>query len=187
MSVFEIMKKCLTGINFKGRATRKEYIIFKIFQFVFGLLGLIFFVIPVMIVGYKTALASGSLPQGYNYPDININMQSLAIYCLISFLIFVPLSIWIGIANLCVSIKRLHDFNYSGWIYFAYIVILMSLTFIKDSHGISNSIGLLASFGEFIVLACIKGTDGANQFGVTENKVTAVEAAPAAPQEQENQ
>lgn len=173
MKYSEIIKNSLTNINFKGRVSRKEYIVFKIFQFLVGLLSIIFFLIPLLLLGYQASVSTGKLPP-LNF-DIPIDMNVLAIYCLIAFLIFVPVSIWVGISNLCISVKRLHDFNYSGWIYFAYIVVMMALTFVKDSHGITNLISTLACFAEFVIFACIKGTDGENQFDIKPNEIKNLE------------
>ncbi|MCR5261654.1 MAG: DUF805 domain-containing protein [Candidatus Gastranaerophilales bacterium] len=163
MKFWETVKKCMLNINFKGRNTRKEYIFFKIFQFLFGFLGFLFVFIPLIFLAVVLAGKSGSVPN-ISASDLPKNITVPAIYCALAFLIYLPLSIWVGIANLCVSVKRLHDLNYSGWIYLAYIIILMCLTFVKDQYGIASSIVVLATFAELIIFACLKGTDGANKF-----------------------
>lgn len=170
MNFWEYIKKSLMSITFKGRSTRKEYLIFKVFQFIFGLLTFIFLFIPIFLLGYKAAIVTNTVK---DLPDMPIDMIPLGIYCVISFLFFIPLSIWIGIANLCVSVRRLHDFNYSGWVYFAYIVIITSLTFVKDTYGIASAIVVIASLAEFVIFACLKGSDLPNRFdtAIDNNKI----------------
>lgn len=48
------------------------------------------------------------------------------------------------VASICISVKRLHDFNASGWWY----LLLMWFSWIS-----------------IIVLGCIKGTEGPNRYG----------------------
>ena len=168
MKFWKTVKKCLKEINFKGRDTRKDYIVFKVFQFVFGFLGMLFFIIPLMVFIYAVGVKTGALPE--TVKNVNINTTYWGIYCIIAFFIYLPLSIWIGIANLCVSVKRLHDFNISGWYYLGYIIILICLTFIKDQSGIASSIVTLAALAEFVIFACVKGTDGPNKFDIPEGE-----------------
>ncbi len=87
------------GFNFSGRARRKEYWMFILFNFLFSAVALS--LDTALGFNYESQLEDGTkLPYGYIY--------SLYTFCMI-------------IPSLAVTVRRLHDVNKSGW------YILMSL------------------------------------------------------------
>ena len=81
--------------DFKGRARRKEYWMFALFNFIF--------VIAAMIIDNIIGTTIGELPYGL-------------FYCLYILAIFLP--------GLAVLIRRLHDVGKSGWFYFITLIPL---------------------------------------------------------------
>ena len=82
--------------------------------------------------------------------DEGAGFNSLGTVALIVFgIIFLGLII----PMLSVTVRRIHDLGYSGWWYLAYI-ILSAIPYIGALVGIGG-----------LVVACLRGTQGPNQFG----------------------
>ena len=91
-----------------------------------------------------------------------------------SFLVFFNLMLFI--ATTALIIRRLHDFNISGWSYFFFNFFLMVITFyliIKDGS-IKKEVQMstetlifssLATVLQYLALFFIKGTPGPNKYG----------------------
>jgi uncharacterized membrane protein YhaH (DUF805 family) len=107
--------------NFSGRARRKEYWMFSLFNLIF----LIVAAILDNLLGTTFVLRGISIGYGY-------------IYIVYALFVFLP--------GLAVSVRRLHDVNKSGWLFF---IILIPL---------AGAIWLL-------VLLCTDSTPGLNKYG----------------------
>ena len=82
--------------NFNGRARRKEFWMFVLFNSIFG--------IAAMILDNVTGLAMGNLGYG-------------AIYIIYGLAVFIP--------GLAVAVRRLHDVGKSGWMYLICLIPLV--------------------------------------------------------------
>ena len=104
--------KCFDGIKFmfSGRARRKEYWMFQLFNFLIALLfSFLFFMF--LFPAVVASSASG---------DIKELMGGIALGGVIFlFILFVPFTIYYGyifpITSVAVSVRRLHDVGFSGW------------------------------------------------------------------------
>ena len=103
--------------NFSGRARRKEYWMFALFNFIF--------IIAAMLIDNLLGTTVGELPYG-------------VIYFLYVLAIFVP--------SLAVAVRRLHDVGKSGWMYFIALIpiigsIWLLVLFVTDSEVGTNKWG----------------------------------------------
>ena len=153
VSYFKSIKRTLFNISLKGRTNQRDYVTYKIFEYIFELITFLFFVIP-LIVGLFIIICGA----GERY--LLDNMPSKTdFFCMYAFfiapLIFIPLNIWFKLAGYCVSVRRLHDINMSGWFYFGFTVL-------------ACTVGCLFHFFLFlsvvIVLGCLKSVDENNMY-----------------------
>ena len=69
---------------------------------------------------------------------------------------FIPLLLFVlasFIPSIALAVRRIHDFDKSGWLYLLFIVVSMV-----------PILGIIASIG-WIVVMCLRGTQGDNRFG----------------------
>ena len=167
--------------NFSGRASRKEFWTFVLFNFIIGfIVGLLQFLIE--LVGLPFMLAFDMI---FN-PAIFITVPINIINFIWGLLIWIP--------SISISIRRLHDINRTGWWYLLplpfNIVFIISLIigiafFIgaEQSYSSSDADMFFAFGGVTIIVAIIfiifsvitnivllifyilKGTEGNNRFG----------------------
>lgn len=160
MGFWKNVKKTLTTISFKGRASRKEIIDFFLFNLLFGVISGLFFGFPLVraLVTISTA------------PSIKVGMDKLSstflIYMFIVGIILTILYIWLSIASITLNVRRFHDLGLSGWVYFAFIVVTAIITIAPEQYQTACTILSYAlGFGLFIYLASVKGSVNANKFG----------------------
>ena len=159
-TVLDYFKSCLTTdySNFKGRARRKEYWGYILFNF---LISSMISIIDKTIFGIRT---------GANFTDF-LTFNTLGVI-----LLFIP--------TMAVLVRRYHDTNRRGW--FAIIMSVLTLSFLvfplamqritqRVPAGISEdpiaiailvygALFLLGSLATLIV-ALMEGTHGSNRFG----------------------
>jgi uncharacterized membrane protein YhaH (DUF805 family) len=63
-----------------------------------------------------------------------------------------------GVASFAVTIRRLHDLNYSGWFLVLFYAVLVGAAVIN------KYLYLIVALG-WIVVMCLPGTTGANRYG----------------------
>ncbi len=129
-TVFDWFKKCIKNyVNIEGRAGRKE---FWSFLFVFLVVMIISEVILFLFI-----YSQGSSPS--TLISIIIWLFYLTLFCWLLFTIL-PL--------ICVSIRRLHDINLSGWWALLYFTVIGSLAllimFCIDTKPVNNKWGFPA-------------------------------------------
>ncbi|KMM63189.1 membrane protein [Bacillus glycinifermentans] len=122
--------------NFEGRARRKEYWMFHLFN---GIISFLLLILSLIIVGLFIAelLGEGSYQAGYvvGYGGGLLAYILILIYQLA---VFVP--------SLAVNVRRLHDIGKSGWwiliglIPFAGAIILL-IFYCQDSETTDNQYG----------------------------------------------
>ena len=132
-------------LSFTGRLNRQPYLLRNISIILANLVISFFFLICLSILGI----------------GLFLNLDPISIFTAIfstalgitMFIIFITLSLILTISQISLSIRRLHDLNYSGWWLLAIYVISMI--------PIIQFLGLIA----MILLFCIKGTTGTNKYG----------------------
>lgn len=173
MKFWQNVKNTLTNIKFKGRSCRKEYIHFTIFELLFSFIIGLFVFIPLFALIFKITVFSSSagavLPSKFNFNNAPL---ALYLYCIISIIIYALLNIWIFIASITLTVRRFHDLNYSGWVYFFIWLFSTIIPFVLKSENISRGISLILGLGLLIVQTCIKGTEGTNKYGESVIKIT---------------
>jgi uncharacterized membrane protein YhaH (DUF805 family) len=91
-----------------------------------------------------------------------------------SFLTFIGLILFIS--NLAITIRRLHDFNVSGWAYFflnCFFCIITIYLMVKDGSikketpisTVTSIFSYSTVILEYLILLLVKGTDGVNDYG----------------------
>ena len=106
--------------NFTGRARRKEYWMFALFQFIIGLL------LMAIIFSF-----------GFNAEDPTLNF-GVILYLLFALVSFLP--------GLAVAVRRLHDAGKSGWMYLIALIpfigaIWLLVLLVMDSQPGTNKWG----------------------------------------------
>ncbi|MCR5261833.1 MAG: DUF805 domain-containing protein [Candidatus Gastranaerophilales bacterium] len=154
MNYLMSIKNTLYNISLDGRADNREYIAYKVFEYVFEFINFFFYTLPIVFVLFAIIASAG---ETYLWNNPNTPAQHLFNYTLAASIVFIPLNIWIRLAGYCVSVRRLHDINQSGWIYFGLCVIACTFGIMFN---------FLIFFAAFIVLAIIKSYEGENQYGI---------------------
>lgn len=103
--------------DFSGRARRKEYWMFVLFNFIF--------ILAAMLLDNLLGTTLGELPYG-------------VIYILYALAVFIP--------SVAVAVRRLHDVGKSGWMYFIVLIPLIGsiwllVLFVSDSEAGANKWG----------------------------------------------
>lgn len=142
MTFSESVRTCLREkyVTFSGRASRSEYWWF----FLFFMIAYLALIVVMMVFGGGLAMLNpdpNNLGAGFGAVGI-IFMILIGVFVLAMLL-----------PSIAVAVRRLHDRNMSGWWYLGMIVA-----------SIIPVVGFLAGIA-FIVLMCLKGTDGPNKFG----------------------
>jgi len=137
MGFVEAVRTCLKlkFAIFQGRASRSEYWYFFLFYFLV--------VMGLALVGTLFVALLGGISGD---PTANPAV----------FIAFVPAGLAVLgliVPIIAVSVRRLHDRNMSGWWYLGFMVLSQI-----------PLVGVLISLG-FLVLTCLKGTEGPNRFG----------------------
>lgn len=134
--------------TFKGRARRKEYWMFILFNF---------------IIGVVLTILDNVLGLTYNYSEYSSGGTLSSLYNLF---VFIP--------ALAVTVRRLHDVNKSGWLIgimyigLAVFMLIMFTMIFAQSFGVMLIIPGLVMFGYGIylfVLTVTEGDSGPNQYG----------------------
>lgn len=140
--------------NFKGRARRKEYWMFTLFNIIFGLAAMVL---------------DRILGDTFKIPTTGVDTNYGFVYLAYSLFAFIP--------GLSVLVRRLHDIGKSSkillWVFLAYIVVAVIAGFLARSGGSNFSPLLLillmfAGLGFCIwllVLLCTDSTPGPNKWG----------------------
>lgn len=138
MNFPDALRICLRDkyATFQGRATRAEYWWFSLFYF--GAIAL--WIAIVVTFAEVVGLAS------------RVNATSSAPFIIIA-ATSIGLLIYLIIPFTCVTVRRFHDYNLSGWWYLGFI-----------AAGAIPVIGWAANLAVMVV-ACLKGTQGPNKFG----------------------
>ena len=137
MTFGQSIRTCLRYkyITFSGRASRSEYWWFNLFYW-------LVLVVP-MMSSFVIIPISGESELNSTLSFVWIII--IAVGSLFSLVLILP-----GIA---VAVRRLHDRDMSGW-WFLGLVVASMIPFV----------GFIASIA-FLVIMCLKGTDGPNRFG----------------------
>jgi len=162
-NLFKIYIECFTNkyFQFSGRANRREFFIFLLFDTIISLL-IHYLSIPLFFIFY---LLINIVPSSERfveriYENFNFTVWIYFLYLIISI-----------IPSLTVSIRRLHDFNFNGWWCLIVNLLPVILCFLLKS-GIKLKIGIIYLWIYlicFIVLIIcmlfIKGTPTTNKYG----------------------
>ncbi|ARN83093.1 DUF805 domain-containing protein [Methylocystis bryophila] len=129
----EAVKTCLTAkySAFMGRAPRSEYWWFALFTFFVYIFG----GVPLLVIAANQQ-AAGLRPE---------DSSAFIVIALVLGLCFLALLL----PTVCVTVRRLHDLDWSGWWY---------LTLLVPYLGSLAALVMLIGF-------CFRGTVGANRFG----------------------
>jgi len=161
MNFFQIIKYEMTNLTFDGRASKKEFLYYKIFRFVFAIVAVLSIFLPVMLlyVNYKKILP---LPVWL--------MIITGIFLLIMFVALCFLGFWFIAADACIAVRRLHDFEYSGWYYLVFFALcFISQSIFKDNTPVLLFLSVGCCLLEFCIGVFVNGTSGVNEYGEKSN------------------
>lgn len=123
--------------DFSGRASRSEYWLFYLLNvIVIGIAG------AFMLSGITKITGIGDLRQ-----HVHNTSFATGLFVAVVWVVFAL------IPNVAVTVRRLHDRDMSGWWYLGFIAL-----------GMLPFVGWLFSIA-FLVVLCLRGTDGDNRFG----------------------
>lgn len=120
--------------DFSGRSQRQEYWMFYLLNWiVWGICGVL------IIAGFPWSDMVNDVPGAQPNAALWAGLSLLIIWILVTF-----------IPNIAVVVRRLHDQNLTGWLFFAFVL-----------GDLFMGMGWLAR----IVMMCIDGTPGPNEYG----------------------
>ena len=129
LSCWEYFVQCVTAkyATFSGRATRKEYWGYQLFLFLFVLA---FMVLNTLVAAIAEAVGD----------DV------VSVPLVLFYIIFLVGSLAIVVPSLAVTVRRLHDANYSGWLVLINLIpwigaIILLVFCLQDSYRGTNQYG----------------------------------------------
>lgn len=131
----------------------------------------------------------------------------LSFYIILAAIVFCVFSIWKGLADLTLVVRRLHDMNKTGWWLVGYFIIAFIIAFVitlgfgiilvgaeisrETSHLLiktcSNILSFLFSFAFVLFCMIKKGHPSENRFGAPVLEVHTNKAANPVPAEQKHE
>lgn len=161
--------KCIRDnyANFRGRARRREYWMFILFNTLFGLIAVLLDNL------FGTTFTLGEYGYSYGYGDTAYGFAAGCgwIYAVFALLTFIP--------ALSVTVRRLHDTGNTGWLllwfYLGYMALGVVLAFAGTASPMRSGYGILALIASFgivalaiwlLVLLCRGSDPGDNRFGI---------------------
>ena len=135
--------------DFSGRANRAEACAFLLTNtFINIIIYILLFML--IIVGFCAGLSNGGISsQSSQNAVTNISLIGFLVIFVLGAFYLITL-----IPTISLSARRLHDLNLSGWVqlivYLSYFIPLLNL---------------IVSFVFLIVMCCVKGTEGSNDYG----------------------
>lgn len=157
MNFWQVIKYEMTNLTFEGRASKREFFYYKLFRFLCGIIFLLLLVIPavLLIMGYKNII---HLPFAV--------MIALGIILFIFVAISSLFGFWFIAADACVAVRRLHDFEYSGWYYLIFIAIsFISQAILQEKILVLGLLNIFLVLFEFCIGCFINGSAEKNEFG----------------------
>ena len=163
--------------DFKGRARRKEYWMFLLFNYIISfIIGTVYY-IGVMF----QAFAKFSSGEMYNMALSGLYFGTGWVFVI--FCIMMAYSLAVLLPTLAVIVRRLHDIGRKGtwlWLLIVPIPLYCILFFNLYSLWIVITVGLICCIYSlaitvlYIVLGCIDGQKGENQYGPNPKEVEAM-------------
>jgi uncharacterized membrane protein YhaH (DUF805 family) len=135
----------------EGRASRREFWMFTLFVWIVAV------VMIALLIGVAGASAL-SVGNGFNPAGYGGLLAGAGLGMMAFMLIFYVWALLTGVASISVTIRRIHDLNYSGWFLVLYYVVAIVAAII------SKWLYLLVLIGGIVVM-CLPGTKGANSYG----------------------
>ncbi len=151
MGFFQAVRKCAGDwITFSGRAPRSEYWWFYL-AYILLLAGVIASVVLSVMVFDVSVVYSGET-----------NGAVLALLILLG-----PIAIFVFIAQISVTVRRLHDRNLSGWWLGLTYLLSAAAGFAEETAVATNYINFASIGGSvaLFVVTLLKGTEGPNRYG----------------------
>lgn len=130
-----------------GRSSRQEYWMFVLLNVIIAVIFLV--LIFAFIGGMAGGIGSMSNPGSLVGAMMGVGIVGVILLVLP----FYAWAILTSVAGFCVTIRRLHDLNLSGWFYLIFLVLFLI-----------PLINFLAWIG-LIVVMCLPGTKGPNKWG----------------------
>lgn len=157
MDFFYHCQKCLTDWRtFKGRATRSEFWSFH---------AMLMVIMISLFIGYFSMLSALGISVGQTFQQPVMTAYMTLAFTLLMFLFM---------ASVSVTIRRLHDRNRSGNWYLVYAALSVSQSAYAELAPATGPAMLLGGVLAGLVLAatliglvmmCLRGTDGVNNYG----------------------
>jgi len=135
----------------EGRASRREFWMFTLFVWIVAI------VMIALLFGVAGASAL-SFGQGVNPTDYSALFAGAGFGMIALIFAFYIWALLTGVASLGVTIRRIHDLNYSGWFLLLFYIVLFG------ALAINKYLYMLVGLGWIVVMA-LPGTQGANNYG----------------------
>jgi len=135
----------------EGRASRREFWMFTLFVWI----------VAIVLVGLLIGVAGASalsLGQGINPADYGSLMAGAGLGMMVFVIVFYVWALLTAVASFGVTIRRIHDLNFSGWFLVLYYIVGFG------ALAINKWLYLLVLVGG-IVAMCLPGTKGSNNYG----------------------
>lgn len=139
----------MCNFSFRGRATKRELMYFLCFWTLISFISLtLISTVAVSVLGLHFDVTKGLM-----IPHHNLNLIGMFTFISLCLMIsvFIIFSIWALISLSLLSIRRLHDMNYSGVCYWVWISALISF-FISETSVLTIFLGYFLVFGVIILI-----------------------------------
>jgi len=134
----------------EGRSTRREFWMFT----------LLTWIVVIAVIALMVALVGSSvlsMGEGVDPANYGALLAGGGIGVIILMIAFYVWALLTGVASIAVTVRRLHDLNYSGWFLVLFYLVLIG------AAAINTYLYLLVVLGGIVVMA-LPGTAGSNKY-----------------------
>ena len=133
----------------EGRSSRKEFWMFTLFVWIVAIVGI---VLMASVIGASATSLAGL--DATNYGSL---FAGAGIGMIVFVVVFYVWALLTGVASFAVTVRRLHDLNFSGWFLVLFYVVLIAAAAINFYLYLAVAVG-------WIVVMALPGTPGPNKY-----------------------
>ena len=133
----------------EGRSSRKEFWMFTLFVWI---VAIVWIVLMASVIGASATSLAGL--DATNYGSL---FAGAGIGMIVFVVVFYVWALLTGVASFAVTVRRLHDLNFSGWFLVLYYVVVIAA-------GLINTYLYFAVLIAGIVVMALPGTAGPNKY-----------------------
>lgn len=160
--MLKLYLKSLTNFRFKTRASKHE----------FGNFFSVWLFVTVLLTGFLSLFCAFNFKSFADFvnsffltPEATVSMPMMVVFY-VSLMLFFCFQVVSAISGAFIAIRRLHDLNLSGILYWLYVFVLYVFLFGKNQNNALFGMLLYIILSGLIVLIFVRGNSSKNNYGM---------------------